>query len=118
MWGVWYGQTDIVEILLDSGADINAQDAGGKTALMEAAARDHQMWSWYGVLSNLLSGQFLTYGPRYPSGAEDTQIVKLLVEKGAQVNVKDRNSWTALKRAQQRGHTGIVELLKAHGAKE
>jgi len=44
--------------------------------------------------------------------------VKLLLDKGADVNVEDRRGWTALKQAKDHGHRGIVELLKAHGAGE
>jgi hypothetical protein len=48
----------------------------------------------------------------------DRQMVKLLLEHGADVNAKDKGGWTALKRAQKRGAKEIVELLKAHGAKQ
>jgi uncharacterized protein len=48
----------------------------------------------------------------------DLSGVKTLLDKGADVNAKDQDGWTALKRAQKRGSTEIVELLKAHGAKE
>ena len=45
-------------------------------------------------------------------------IVKLLLDKGADVNAKSKDGDTALKAASVKGHTEIVELLKAHGAKE
>jgi ankyrin repeat protein len=44
--------------------------------------------------------------------------VKLLLDMGADVNAKRQDGWTALKLAQKSGSTEIVELLKAHGAKE
>jgi len=45
-------------------------------------------------------------------------VVKLLLEKGADIHTKDKCGLTALKRAQDFGYKEIVELLKAHGAKE
>ena len=46
------------------------------------------------------------------------EVVKYLIDKGADVNSKPMNGFTALKMAQMRGHEEMVELLKAHGAKE
>ncbi len=86
---------------------------------MEVAARDHQIEPWYYSLRDLLVLTFLNpLGPVYCSGAKDPQIAKLLLQKGADVHVKDQDGWTALKRAQKRGATEIVQLLKEHGAKE
>jgi ankyrin repeat protein len=41
----------------------------------------------------------------------------LLLDAGADVNVKDKEGRTGLMRAQEEGHTEIVELLKKAGAK-
>jgi uncharacterized protein len=44
--------------------------------------------------------------------------VRVLLENGADVNAKDRDGMTALNWALKSGHSRIIELLKAHGAKE
>jgi len=44
--------------------------------------------------------------------------VKILLDKGADVNAKTGGSWTALREAAQSGHTDIVQLLKRAGARE
>ncbi len=44
--------------------------------------------------------------------------VKMLLEKGADPNAKSKDGDTALKAASLKGRTQIVELLKAHGAKQ
>jgi ankyrin repeat protein len=41
-----------------------------------------------------------------------------MLEAGADVNAKARKGYTALRYAHEKGHKEIVELLKAHGAKE
>ena len=78
-----------VQAMLTDGADINAtevrEDNGvyvrGLTALMMASANGH------------------------------TEIVKLLLDKGADVNVKNTYGITALFMASVHGHTEIVKLL-------
>ncbi len=47
-----------------------------------------------------------------------SDVAKLLVEKGADVNLKHEYGYTALKIAKAKGNNKIVELLKAHGAKK
>ena len=107
------GDLEQVRDLLDEGADVNAKNGDGLTALMAAAET-----------GNL-------------------DVVKFLIEKGADVNARENTDvqvtastslkgfslkrfgqvsietgGTALWIAQQRGHKEIVELLKAHRAKE
>jgi ankyrin repeat protein len=120
MWGVSHGHPGMVKLLLDHGADPNIRTSGGKTLLMEAVASDHQLTPWY---SNVLFSLFRIitfnpFGPRYPDRKDDLLIVKLLLEKGADVNAKDREGETAMKRAKKRGDANIVNLLKKYGAKE
>jgi ankyrin repeat protein len=45
-------------------------------------------------------------------------VVKLLLEKGADINGKANNGKTALSVAQAQSHADVVAFLKAHGAKE
>jgi ankyrin repeat protein len=53
------------------------------------------------------------------SASKDKQaIVKLLLEKGANVSVKANSGKTALAMATESNQTNIVEMLKAAGAKE
>jgi len=48
----------------------------------------------------------------------DFQQVQDLLDKGSDVNAKNSDGLTALMLASKSGHSEIVELLKAHGAKE
>jgi ankyrin repeat protein len=81
------GYLEVVNLLLDKGADLEAKDQYGATALIIA------------------SSEFRV------------DVVKMLLDKGADVNTKDRNGWTALMWATSMGHMQIVKLLQSHGAK-
>jgi ankyrin repeat protein len=78
--------TEIVRLLLNRGADINAQDEWGRTALMIAA-----------------DGGYL-------------ETVKLLLDWEANVHLRDSNGNKALMRAAWKGHLEIVRSLLERGA--
>ena len=71
-------------MLLDRGADVNARNVGGDTPLLAALRREH------------------------------FDIVPLLLEHGADANVRDRNGVSALKLA---AGSPAAELLRRAGAK-
>ena len=82
------GDTEIIKLLLDKGADANFNPPiGGGTPLMVAAQRD------------------------------ETEIVRLLLTYGADIKVMDKNlGHTALTIAAAVGHIKTVKLLLDHGA--
>lgn len=73
---------EITERLLCAGADVNAQNRNGKTALIEAAMKD------------------------------DIKAVQLLVQHGADVHKMDKNGNTALKIAVGHGNKTMEQILK------
>jgi ankyrin repeat domain-containing protein 50 len=76
----------VVRLLVDRGADVNAKDNEGWTALYRAAVGGHEA------------------------------VVRLLVDRGADVNAKDNEGWTALYWAAVGGHEAVVRLLVDRGA--
>ena len=77
----------VLRLLLECGADINAQSQGGRTPLHRASM----------------------------SGA--LEVVRLLLEHGADVEAKDLDGRTALQFVAGKGNSEIVKLLREHGAK-
>jgi ankyrin repeat protein len=78
----------VLKLLIDAGADVNAQDSVGTSSLMFAASA--------------------------PGGTES---VKLLLDSGADVNMIDRNEhFSALMWAAAEGQAGNVALLLEHDA--
>ena len=83
------GAIDVVQTLLDRGADINFIDKNTNTsALMEAAG----------------------------TNSPNIELVRLLLSKGANVNLVSERGETALFRAAEHHNVELVDLLLAHGA--
>ncbi len=80
------GHIELVELLLDKGADVNAKDKDGLTSLMVSISNG------------------------------SIEIVQLLLARGADVNLIDDEGTTALIRAAQKGNSKIVQLLLDNNA--
>ncbi len=85
--GVAYsGHKEVVMLLLQKGADINAKNPHGDTPLHHAVSEGHK------------------------------EVVKLLLQKGADVTAKNCNGYTPLHFAAHSGYTDIVEMFIEQGA--
>ncbi|CAE7423020.1 unnamed protein product [Symbiodinium sp. CCMP2592] len=82
------GHADVVQLLLEAGADKELGDIDGCTPLFVAAQTGH------------------------------APVVRLLLEAGAQTEVRDLKGRTALMEASMRGHTPVVQLLLEAGAQK
>ncbi len=117
------GKAARVRTLLDSGADANAMNLGGWTALAYSAAQGHSE-TVDALLdagadvdrSNRDAGKGLT-PLTYAARGGHRVTAQILLEAGADVNAQ-RGGMTALKMATSRGHTSMVQLPQDAGARE
>ncbi|XP_039975374.1 ankyrin repeat and SOCS box protein 16 isoform X2 [Xiphias gladius] len=113
------GHTGCVEELLFRGAEVNA-DPGGNTALHDACAGGHAACVGL-LLSQGADPELLAADGSAPlhlcTSAQSFQCAELLLEGGAEVNVRMRESrLTPLHMAARRGLEKHVELFLSHGA--
>jgi ankyrin repeat protein len=101
------GYLEIVKLLLDKGADVNTKHKTGNTALIGAAERGFPR-------TGLFPKKRTEVNPQEQNNR--MEIVKLLLDKGAEVNAKNENGYTALIAAAEFGRTEIVKLLLDRGA--
>lgn len=80
----YVGQTEIVKLLIQNGADINQKGAQGNTALMGVCFKGSQ------------------------------EMARLLIDAGADIQIKNDMGMTAIDFAKQYDQSAIVELLKSH----
>ena len=116
LYAVDKGKIEIVELLLDNGADIDSIDVSHQTALMVASGMGHfdivELLLKRGANVNATENDGYTALIHASSGEDGhPEIVKLLLEKGADVNAPENEGYTALIYASQNGHTEIVKML-------
>ncbi|MBN2587392.1 MAG: ankyrin repeat domain-containing protein [Candidatus Fermentibacteraceae bacterium] len=115
------GSHQLVKILLKQGVDINACNSNGATALILSAFNGHSQ------ISNLLidngidihkkdNGGFNSLMVACECATADIELVKRLIDSGADVNATSGRKSTALMAAAKTGHPDIVELLVSEGA--
>jgi ankyrin repeat protein len=114
----------IVMLLIKRGADVNSRDKHGYTTLMKAV--DSSPYRGYPIIiKNLLCNGALI-DARNDQGEtalilaaeRKPDIVRMLIENRADMNIEDRNGHTALSVAEWAGASETIALLKNKGAKE
>ncbi|KAF7510671.1 hypothetical protein GJ744_006037 [Endocarpon pusillum] len=113
------GHEQIVRLLIEKGANVNAQGGRCGSALQAASLHGYeqivQLLIEKGANVNAQGG---TYGSilQAASSGGHKQIVQLLIEKGANVNAQGGTYGSALQAASSIGHEQIVQLLIEKGA--
>lgn len=116
MWATAEGHINIVELLLEYGADPNVINYLGRSAIMYASN-----YGFYEIAKALLrkgaipnpSKEFSDHPPL--SAAADKgnlEVVKLLVEHGANVMHKGEDKKTALDISMEAGHVNVAKYLR------
>ncbi len=99
------GRIDICRVLLENGANVNLCSGAALSENDESEDMDVMRYEGVNVSCLWIASQ---------NGNLD--IVKLLLENGAEVNITNHNDRTALIKASQDGHTDTVQLLIQFGA--
>jgi uncharacterized protein len=122
------GETGNVEVLrevLRGNPDVTKTNRFGGTALIPAADRGHvemvrallstdvnvdhvNNLGWTALLEAVILGE---------GGAPHQEIVRLLIEAGANANLPDRDGVTPLQHARRRGYDAIAAVLETAGAR-
>ncbi|KAH9543310.1 hypothetical protein CY35_13G058000 [Sphagnum magellanicum] len=111
------GYQECVQLLLNSGADVNAADVDGRVPLIEALiARDmviaNLLWQKGGHLKTEKIGKFLGQAVQ----DENKELLVDYVLYGADINEGDEEGVTALHIAVVDGHSDIAKFLLSKGA--
>ena len=127
---VWYGNTNNVRQLLESGARVDAKDGIGFTPLSLAALWDRTeivkllLKSGADVNLPIPQSAFMQSPPGTPlmlaaySETLSPDLVKLLIARGADVHFNTASGETAASRARAKGRSPVLTALVAAGAKE
>ena len=113
-----YADADCIKLLLDAGANPNARNSAGATALMWAVpdlAKVKLLISHsadVNARSTNLERTPLLIAARYP---ESVQVLRLLLDKGADLHAKDTNGASALSLATTYADIGVVRFLVENG---
>ncbi|KAK7887769.1 hypothetical protein LTR67_009672 [Exophiala xenobiotica] len=117
------GSLPIVNTLLGSGADVDVRNADGDRALLLASSHGHtaivnSLLNWGAPVRSKFSA-----GPSHEdsplclaarNGCSD--VVRLLISRGASVSDKDEHDWPPLRYGAYYGHPQVVEELLDAGA--
>ena len=119
------GLLDILKLTIEAGANTKLTNRYGGTALIPAAERGHvevvselltrtdvdinhvNNLGWTALLEAIILGD---------GGPRRSEVVRRLINAGADVNLADGQGMTPLTHARQRGYTQMIELLEAAGA--
>ena len=114
------GEVAIAELLIGRGADVMARNAGGFTSLHAAAYSGSEA-----IARLLLEHGAVLEDKANISGAtplllaaeeNHVEVAELLIARGADLSIPDRDGFTPLSQAWAKKRTEMVRFLKQHGA--
>ncbi|MCD4785853.1 MAG: ankyrin repeat domain-containing protein [Candidatus Eremiobacteraeota bacterium] len=119
----------LVKYLVSKGADVTLKDTTGRTPLHIEAYRGNVVNAEFFIEQGcdinesdcLWEHTPLHYAIKakyIDEGGEYEKTVETLIEKGADLDAKDRNGDTPLKMAEKFGQKKLVKILKKHGARK
>ncbi len=101
-----YGRKDIAELLIANGANVNAKDKDGNTPGHVALGKNNRS------TLELLIAKGANFTSIHLSAYQgDLDEVRSFIDKGVDVNAKNKSGETPLHKAAIRGHKDVVELL-------
>jgi len=117
MAAVMFGSLDQVRDLLRSGADSDARDSDGRTALFRAAAEPSHIEKAELLIESgatidvvdLNGDTPIMYAARFKNFA----LVRILVDEGADLNTRNRNGETVRDIAMQVGEVAVVNAFRS-----
>lgn len=119
------GHEGVVKLLLEKGADITAQNRSGATPLHVAAEKGFDgmfrllqlVWRGSSFDKAIETLDRAGYSPLHSAAANNCQvIIRILLEEGANIAMKNVRGRTPLHLAAEKGHAEAVRLLMEHGA--
>lgn len=109
------GHTDAVRLLLKNGSKVDQLDASGRTALMYASTGANAGTVKALLAANAdvhLADKVEQFTPLMFAAAEgQTEVVRLLLDAGADPSTKDVDGESALDFARDKGHADVITLL-------
>ncbi|KAM0667402.1 hypothetical protein ACQRIU_003267 [Beauveria bassiana] len=131
-WAAFRGRDDILQKLIDSGANLESTDNSGDTALQVATFNDQSEKRWIILLALIAKGAGNKVIEEAGVDATDNEgrtallfaalkshihVIEALINGGANVNVEDASGSSPLGMAAKEGHELVVKLLLERGAK-